>query len=250
MVSAGDALFDDPAFARFYDIENEWTSDQEAVTQLAEGARSVLDLGCGTGRLLRHLGAQGKRCVGVDPASAMLDIARQGPEGAAVQWINADARAIDLDERFDLIAMTGHAFQCFLTPEDRLAVLRGIARHLAPDGRFIFDSRNPAAREWLEWGKGESFRTFDDPELGPISAWNEAWHDPETGIVTYETHYQQSDGQRQVATSRIAFPDRAELTALLDHAGLEETACWGEWDGRPWASDSLEIVLIGGKKRI
>ncbi len=146
---------------------------------MADGCASVLDLGCGTGLFAASL----TQCdvVGVDPAAAMLDIAARRPGGDRVQWIKGDARTVRLGRRFDLVVLTGHAFQVFLTDEDRAAVLRTIAAHLASTGRFIFDSRNPEFRQWRAWTPANSKRHVDHPALGRVLAWNDASCDPVDG---------------------------------------------------------------------
>ena len=98
-----DPLYRDPALAAFYDLENGWAADFDFCTKLAAGAESVLDLGCGTGMLAAAL-APGRRIVGVDPAAAMLDIARRRLGGRAVRWVEADVRGLDLGERFGVSA--------------------------------------------------------------------------------------------------------------------------------------------------
>ncbi len=71
-----DRLYSDPDLARFYDLDNEWSADLDYCAGMASDARSVLDLGCGTGLLLSRL-ANGRTAVGVDPAGAMLEVARR-----------------------------------------------------------------------------------------------------------------------------------------------------------------------------
>ena len=163
----------------------------------------LLDLGCGTGQLAAAL-TEDREVVGVDPAGAMLEVARRRPGGERVTWIEGDARALDLGRRFDLVLLTGHAFQVFLTPEDQLAVLRTIARHLTPRGRFLFDSRNPTAREWRKWTPAESRHTIDHPTLGPVEAWNEAEHDAATGIVKHAAFHAQVPAERAAQAKRAA----------------------------------------------
>ena len=75
-----DRLYRDPDLAQFYDLENEWAADLDFCAALAADARAVLDLGCGTGLLAAAL-AEGRDVVGVDPAAAMLEIARRRPGG-------------------------------------------------------------------------------------------------------------------------------------------------------------------------
>lgn len=243
-----DRLYHDPALADFYDLENGWerSPDFAYCHALAAEASSVLDLGCGTGALAAALSGN-RTVVGVDPAPAMLAIAR-GRRGAdGVEFIEGDARALRLGRRFELVVLTGHAFQVFLTREDRAAVLATIAAHLAPGGRFLFDSRNPACREWEEWGPEASMRRLDHPRFGPVAAWNDVAHDPATGIVTYGTHYEiRATGKRLSATSRIAFPDKTELEALIAGAGLRVDRWLGDWHGNDWQPGAAELIPLGG----
>lgn len=247
--AANDRLYDDPELACFYDHEDDGRADFEYCLRLAADARSVLDLGCGTGQLGAALAEEGRSVAGVDPAGAMLDIARKRPGGERVEWVQADARSIRLDRLFDLVVLTGHAFQVFLTAADQAAVLDTIAYHLAPDGRFIFDTRNPFAREWLAWEPEVSLRFIDHPEFGTVKAWNDASHDNATGVVTYETHYEVVDtGRRFSAASKIAFPTKDMLTALIEEAGLAVDLWMGDWQGNGFTPETPEIIPIGRRR--
>lgn len=247
METSPDRLYADPGLVGFYDIENGDTCELALLGRLAGAAGSVLDLGCGTGRLAVPLAAGGRRVVGVDPAGAMLDVARRKAGGAAVAWVRGDARCLELGERFDLVLLGGHTFQVFLSEQERLAVLGTIARHLAPAGRFVFDSRNPLAEEWKAWTPAESRRALRHPSLGEVVAWNDAVHDPASGIVEYGTYYRSSADGRSFATrSRIAFPARERLATLIGQAGLAVGAWLGDWQGRPFDASSPEIIPVGG----
>lgn len=242
-----DCLYEDPDLASFYDVENGWSPDLSFCLSLAAGCSSMLDLGCGTGRLAAAIAAESCDTVfGVDPAGAMLDIARGRPGGQFVTWVQADGRSLRLGRRFDLIVMTGHTFQVFLTAEDRLAVLRTIAAHLMPDGRCIFDSRNPEAAEWHEWTPTKSIRRINHPSLGPADSWNDVSQDPVTDIVSYGTYYRiDADGRELSSRSRISFPSRAELDQLMEFAGLSVEAWLGDWTGTSCEQGSPELIPLG-----
>lgn len=243
---ADDRLYHDAALARFYDLDNGWTGDRSYCLNLARGSGTVLDLGCGTGNLaIRIAGDHGADVTGVDPAGPMLALARAKRGAGAVRWVQADARELDLGRSFDLIVMTGHAFQVFLTGADRAACLATIARHLAPGGRFILDSRNPAMREWLDWAPDPSRRWFDDPLSGRVEAWNTAHFDPTRDVVTYETHYRLADGRHLDALSRIAFPDHASLVRQIAEAGLRVDRWMGDWQGGPLHDACPEFIPLG-----
>jgi SAM-dependent methyltransferase len=241
-----DRLYSDPNLVQFYDLENGWAADLDYCRDLARGRASILDLGCGTGLFAASLACeQGGTVVGVDPAAAMLDVAVKRPGGEQVRWVQGDARTVRLGQRFDLVVLTGHAFQVFLTRTDRAAVLRTIADHLAPDGLFVFDSRNPADAAWTRWTPERSTRHIEHPSLGRVRAWNDASHDPATAVVTYETFYVFADGRRHTAQSRIAFPARDEIESLIRESGLTVRDWLGDWSGAPWSAVSPEIIPVG-----
>ena len=240
-------LYGSADLAQFYDLDNDWGADFSFCEQLALGANSLLDLGCGTGLFAASMGSSGRRSVvGVDPARAMLDIARARPGGEHVRWIEADARDVALDMSFDLVVLTGHAFQVFLMDDDRSAVLRTIARHLSPGGRFIFDSRNPNVEAWKRWNPAESQWRIEHPRLGPVSAWNDVAIDPQTGVVTYETFYEvTADGSMYSSSSQIAFPSKERIEKLIDDAGLVAERWMGDWRGGPYCLSAPEIIPMG-----
>ncbi len=240
-----DRLYRDPRLARFYDLENGWGPDFDYCRRLAEDTRAVLDLGCGTGELAAKL-SEGRDVVGVDPAAAMLDVARRRPGGGRVTWVQADAREVRLGRRFDVVLLTGHAFQVFLTEGDQRAVLSTIAAHLAPGGRFIFDTRNPAVQAWRRWTPEQSKRRLDHPGLGGVEAWTDVAYDAATGIVTYWTHYRiERSGELFGAESRIRYTDREPLAAMLADQGLEVERWLGDWTGGACGPASPEIIPLG-----
>jgi SAM-dependent methyltransferase len=247
-----DRLFRDSQLVDFYDYDNRWGPDDDCCLALAENATSVLDLGCGTGRLTTALADNGREVVGVDPAKAMLDVAKARPSANSVTWIDpvtwieSDARNIRLGRNFDLILLTGHAFQVFLCKADQAAVLQTISEHLGPTGRFIFDSRNPVVEEWREWNETESLHQFQHATFGAIKPWNTAQHDHVTGNVTYQTNYIVSaTGQHFSATSCIRFTPQPELERSLAESGLAVDQWFGDWNGGNFAPNSPEIIPIG-----
>ena len=91
-----DPVFHEPRLAAIYDALDPDRSDLDAYLAMINefGARSVLDLGCGTGVFALLLAERGLEVVGVDPAGASLDVARAKPGAERVTWIHGDASAI------------------------------------------------------------------------------------------------------------------------------------------------------------
>jgi SAM-dependent methyltransferase len=240
-----EAQYNDPALAAFYDWDNSWPADFDWFMSLVAGARSVLDLGCGTGIFSVALAVRGAEVVGVDPAAAMLDIARNRAGGAAVTWVQAPSEELDLGRQFDAIVMTGHAFQTLLTPAARAACLATIARHLAPGGRFFFDSRNPEAREWESWGADATREVRPHPEFGQVERWNSAEETEVPGVIAYQTHYLLPGGRHLQARSRIAFPAFDELAAAIVAARLQVDRWYGDAAGGPLRRGCPDFIPVG-----
>ena len=96
--------------------------------------RSVLDAGCGTGRVARELARRGVAVVGVDIDAHMLATAkRRSPE---LVWHCADVASVDLGRTFDVIVLAGNVM-IFLAPGSERQVVVNLARHLAPGGVLI-----------------------------------------------------------------------------------------------------------------
>ena len=239
------ALYDDPELARFYDARDAARPDFDYCRALAGDAASVLDLGCGTGELAASLSA-GRSVTGIDPAGAMLDMARKRAGGDKVTWVEADARTVRLDRRFELVVLTGHSFQVFLTADDQTAVLATIAAHLAPGGRFIFDTRNPACPARKTRSADETRRHFHHGRLGKVEAWNESTYDDQAGVLTYENAYRVSEtGHVFSAIAQIRYTPQPDLDVMIADAGLFVEDWLGDWTGAPFQATSPEIIPIG-----
>lgn len=239
-------VFEEEFFASLYDSLNPWSvSDDFYVDRAVETGAPVLDLGCGTGMLACGIAARGLSVTAVDPAEAMLRFARSRVGGDKVNWIKSDGQSLRLPQRFSFIYMTGHAFQQLLTDDDAFALLRAAAAHLNPDGKFVFETRNPAAQAWLLWTPEHSRRTIHSPQHGSISFFHDAQAEPANDIVTIREHYHLLDkGVRRVGHNRIRFIDHEHLAALLTRAGLASIAWYGDWAGRALAPTSKEIIVV------
>jgi hypothetical protein len=124
--------------------------------------------------------------------------------------------------------------------------LHTIAAHLSPRGRFIFDTRNPAARAWLAWTPQQPTRVIGHPRYGTVTAWHDATFDAESETVRYETHYHiAATGETLSAKSHIRFIGKDRLGQLIAQAGLRVDRWLGNWAGSDYHQASREIIPVG-----
>jgi SAM-dependent methyltransferase len=104
------------------------------VLALDPAPRSVLDAGCGTGRVAIELARRGADVVGVDVDQSMLATARKAAPG--IDWYEHDLATFDLGRTFDAVVMAGNVL-LFTPPGTQAAVVGGCARHVAARGALV-----------------------------------------------------------------------------------------------------------------
>jgi SAM-dependent methyltransferase len=115
-----------------------------------ESGGPVLELGCGTGRVLIPTARAGIEITGLDASSGMLAVCRRNlaaepPEvRSRVNLVEAAMTSFDLGRTFRLVTIPFRPFQHLVTVEDQLSCLACVRRHLSPDGRLVFDLFNPS----------------------------------------------------------------------------------------------------------
>lgn len=251
-----DPLFLNPELTALYDVVASWEGEiliddlpvrrREAELDFylpkVMAANSVLDVGCGTGELLRLARRAGHpgRLAGVEPAGPMLEIAKRRSD---IEWAPGEADAGGWDAEFDLAIMTGHAFQCVLTDRGVPRMLAAVRRALVRDGRFVFDTRNPLVRDWETWTP-DVVLEFVAPDGARVRKWHELVS-VDGDLVAYSTTYE-SDSWDEAVTFQSAqrFYSAADVAAFLSGAGLVIEEQYGHWDGRPLTDTSPEIITI------
>ncbi len=247
--------FDD---AELYDWEyRRRRADVQFYRTLAdERGGPILDIGCGTGRLLLPLLRDGHTLVGVDRAPAMLAraAARLKRLPAAHRrralLLRADLRALPFRSRrsrrprFALALAAFHTIQHCETNADLLRFFRGAAAALIPGGWLAFDTFAPEPRFLAR--RGPSGRTrFRDPRTGRPTIYTESHRivpgpdGPNGPVLAMTFHYQPVDardrprGRARNVSLRHRLLQPTEIQSLLRQAGLALIASWGGFDGRP-----------------
>ncbi|WP_438395875.1 class I SAM-dependent methyltransferase [Caballeronia sp. DA-9] len=238
-------LYTDPRLVALYDTLNPAAADTAFYLALAAGKRHVIDLGCGTGLLACELAAQGARVIGVDPARAMLQVARKRLHAGQVDWIEGDAGALALLPPADLALMTGHVAQVFIDDSAFLATLKAARHALRTGGELAFESRNPAARAWDAWTPARSLRKIAVEGAGEVEVWLDNVSEHAHSVVRFSTHYRFSaSGEELISQSELRFRSQDELVALLHEAGFGKLQWFGDWDEAAVSAQSRELIVI------
>ena len=250
--------------ARFYDVvytPDLVPDDQGFYQELAASLTGpVLELGCGTGRVTLPLARAGRQVTGLDLSTAMLSILRDklGAEPPEVQGrvtlVEGDMANFDLPDRFGLILMPFRAFQHLLEPEQQRRCLELVARHLRPDGRFVFNAFNPnlqyiadAIRVSGVW-KQVNERALDD---GALILRRYVQLTPLPGRQQHDLRWKFEICDRAGRVQEVHIEEmqlrwiyRWEAEYLLELSGLEIEAAYGAFDKRPLDEKAGELIYV------
>ena len=209
----------------------------------------VLELGCGTGRVLLPIALDGLECTGLDRSPAMLDALRAKQPPANLRLVVAPMQDFDLGPaRFRLVFSAFRPLQHLYTVEDQLACLACVRRHLAPHGVFAFDVFQPAlARialpEEPEYEEDRFAESGD--EIVRLASLR---RDVATQIQDVTIRFERRRDGRVVGSEsehfRMRWYYRYELEHLLARAGFAVVALYGDFDRRPFDGDASEMVFL------
>lgn len=218
----------------------------EFYKSLSKG-KSVLEIACGSGRLTIPLALDGVNITGLDLSASMLKKAKEKSResGVSIDWIQADCTKFALDQKFDLIFMTGNSLQHLKTAELVHAYFDCVKRHLSEGGIFAFDifrpslsilTRDPDTRHFLMRYKnknGEDVLLEESNRYDQISQINLIhWFHIVSGKL------QKTD----LLEMRQFFPQ--EINALLHSSGFKILQSFGDWDGNPISDQNFKQIIV------
>jgi SAM-dependent methyltransferase len=255
---AGSTDFDH--FARFYDDDyRAYNEDLAAIADLAEEQdEPILELGCGTGRVVVPLAAAGHTITGVDISPALLNVARKKlehmPYAAHVTLVEDDLRLFDLPcKEYAFAFCTSNTLMHFTTQADQLAVLRNAHRHLQPGGLLLIDLFNPdMARLLAVNGLTELADHWMDPATGAqVYKWSvrsvDVAEQLQDTLFIYEEVLPGGEVRRTACPFVLRFLWRGEAELMLQTAGFIVEEVWGNFDGQAYHQGSEHLILIARK---
>lgn len=244
-----DLLFKDAFLASVYDA---WyppeTRDYYAFyLNYAMSAQRVLDIGCGTGTFLHAVRSSGHtgELTGMDPNPGVLELARRYRN---ITWIQGKLENQPRLEMFDLVVMTGHAFQTVLGRSQTELFLDAVARCLRVGGVFAFESRNPAARAWEDWARRPPAR-IGMPEGKEVTATTHLTSDFDGETVSFiHSFHGDFKALPLQSESTLQFWSEPILREMLEKTGFTIEAEYGDFAGSQFETSSPEIVIIARRR--
>ncbi len=250
----------DRADAAFYDSYSTGTEGDLPfyVEEARKAGSPVLELGCGTGRILIPTAEAGVTVTGLDRAPSMLAVARQKVARldpaiqSRITLVEGDMRIFSLGRRFNLVMVPFRAFLHLLTVEDQRQALGCIRDHLVHDGRLvlnIFDPRLDAlvAQRGLLGAAQKKTDEFVHPETGRrVILWTTVQNDLERQIIEEERIFEEVDGEGKMVSRMynlltLRFIYRYEMQHLLELCGFEVEALYGDFQRGPFRAGGEQV---------
>ena len=239
--------------AEFYDCVAPYRErgDVTFFVEMAQAAGGpVLEIGCGTGRVLIPTARAGFEIVGLDLSPSMLAICRQNLAAepvevqARVQLVEGDMRDFDLGRKFALITVPFRPFQHLTAVEDQVACLAAIYRHLSPGGRLVLDLFNPSIPYLADPARLDEFG--DEPEItmpdgrrvlrrARITA-RDYFNQVQDAELIYYVRHPDGRQERLVHAFPMRYLFRFEAEHLLARCGFEVEALYADYDCSPYGS--------------
>ena len=238
-----------------YDLENQdFSPDGQFFLDYAKKVSgSVLELGCGSGRVTIPLAQNNVAITGLDIVPAMIEKAKQKAGDLPIQWVVDDIRSFHLDQKYQLIFETGSVFHHLLTRLDQEQYLARVREHLDDDGKFILCLIFPhpellvsdeVEKEWMQYeGKNGQIITVSGTDL----------YDP-LQQVKLETAYRRwidESGQEILKMAplslRYTFPQEMEM--LLNYNGFDIAEKFGDWDHSALTGTSRFMIYVCSKRK-
>ena len=242
--------------ARFYDVfYGERDDDVQMYRDFALAVDGpILELGCGTGRVLIPLALEGHHVTGLELSEMMLAMAQAKANAAQmddqVALIQGDMRDFEIPERFALTIIPINTFMHCYDTAQQLGCLRSIHRHLQPGGQLVVDVFHPDPQALLESdGRLVSEGAVLDPETGhTIHRFYTRRMDlaTQTQNITFIMDEVDSTGtvSRTLFPFQMRFVYRYEMELLLRTAGFSLEAVYGSYDLEPFEGSSEKMIFV------
>lgn len=264
MHSPSDSGYDSISrMGELYDLASPYAHRTDAVFYVEEAEKSrgtVLEVACGTGRVLLPIARKGIAITGIDQSPAMLErchaLLALEPKDVQerVRLEQMDMRTFNLGEQFSLAIIPFRPMQHMLNVADQLATLRSVHRHLNPGGLLVFDVFNPDLKR-LASGPGEEHEDHplttlpDGRSVRRTARLTEVHPLRQTREIELTYHVTDTAGRTESSVMKfhMRWFGRFEVEHLLERCGFGLEAVYGNFDRSELTDSSPEMIFVAGR---
>jgi len=245
-------------WASLYDWVYAWKLDDIPfyVDEAKRSLGTVLELGCGTGRVTIPMAQAGIDVVGLDSSAKMLQVARRKARAAKpidgdITWVRGDMREFSLNQKFHLVIIPYRGFLSILNIEQQRRCLENIRYHLLPDGRLIFDIFVPDLDTLTEHTTA-LVHSWDvtDPDTGRrLVVWDQSRFDNHNQIMDVRMIMEELNLSGHVVDKlyrdfQIRYIHRYEAQHLLELSGFHVLDVFGDFQRHPLNDTSTDMIWV------
>ena len=263
-MSSSDEYLQSAVFYDYITVYRE-RDDLDFYSELASRAKGqILELGCGTGRILIPLAREGYTITGLDASAAMLSVCRNKLSKEDVRTrervtlVNGDMRNFQFQDEFGLVTVPFRAFQHLLTVEDQLKCLKRVREHITEKGNFVLDLFNPSMKYILDESRKEEFGREPSFEIPGGSTVTRRFRNPSVDLaaqiidcrIIYRIEHPGGNIEERTHDFRLRYIFRYEAEHLLERAGFRVKKVLGDYRASPFGTDwPGELILIAEPKQ-
>lgn len=251
-------LYGDEWSAEIYDYQVQSLEDLPLWQSLAESAGGpVLELACGTGRLVLPLARAGFSVTGLDASRFMLAVARRKlaqedhEVRARCRLVEGNMSRFTFEEGFALIYIPARSFQILLTRNEQRSCLECCARHLLPEGLLAIDVFNPMLSKLQARRVEEGPDEFSGTDGTPVKWSAVTEYDLAAHRLSSAWRYGHGNAGRAAAANEYSLEMRYffrfEMEWMLEACGFALEALYGNFDRSEFAADSPEMIFVARK---
>lgn len=220
----------------------------------SDGQDSVLETGCGTGRIAIQLSQMGYEVTGIDISTAMLEVAQDMANRVSVelQFDCGDMRCMSYDKTFDLAIVALDSFSHLLEDSDQSCALERLHKCLNPGGKLAVDVFNPNPYVMIDRDGRLMLQSEFCDQNGLLTSHFVAWEINPDGRSVFTRHYydtikRNGDVRRVTTNFELRCSTKMEIEGLMRMAGFRDIEVYGDYDESPYSEESERMIFVAVK---
>ncbi|OOF13539.1 hypothetical protein BZG84_15580 [Salinivibrio sp. PR932] len=232
----------DAQYGNYYSDEISFFQD----LMLHRNILSLLDVCCGTGLVTIPLSKKLSHAVGIDFSRSMVDFAKHKSSNTSnVTFYEKDAVSFDLKSVFDLIIMTGNAFQAFLSDTDLSSMLENVKKHMHGNSFFVFDCRLPCPKYFETTNNYEYWSSYTSYSGENVDVYGlDSRHPTLSNTMLHRVRREYENGMQYQSYIELKYRSIDEIGDRLEQHGLQLVERYADWKKTTLTESSTSFVGV------